>query len=225
VAGPGAWQNGSWNVDVGLHLYDEPISTALVAAAVVILLAPSLEPVMLTAAGILLSFSVAVRLSNAVVAALALAVVVYRAGPRRSLPFAAGLATFVPVVAAWWSRGYAALFDSPVWPRHPFSLSHVVPAWTDSLLFTPRALAILVPLAAVGVIAIRTAWARMLVAGVIVVTAAFYSFYANTPLHPRFLYVAFPELFTLWAAGAVLVVTAASARVRRAQARPAREQT
>ena len=212
VAGPGAWENGSWNVDVGLHLYDEPISAALVAAAVVILLAPRLEALPLTAAGVLLSFSVAVRLSNGLIAALALGVVAYRVGPRRALPLVAGLATFVPVVAAWWPRGYAALFDSPVWPRHPFAFSHVVPAWSDSLLFTPRALAILVPLAAAGVFAIRTRPSRALVAGVVVVTVVFYSFYANTPMHPRFLYVAFPELFTLWAGGAVLLVTAARNR-------------
>jgi hypothetical protein len=220
VAGPGAWENGSWNVDVGLHLYDEPISAALVAAAVVLLLAPRLEPLPLTAAGVLLSFSVAVRLSNAVLAALALGVVAYRVGPRRTLPLVAGLATFVPVVAAWWPRGYAALFDSPVWPRHPFAFSHVVPAWTDSLLFTPRALGILVPLAAIGVLAIRTGAGRVLVAGVVVVTAVFYSFYALTALHPRFLYVAFPELFTLWAGGAVLVVTFARGRVGRPQLEP-----
>ena len=29
----------------------------------------------------------------------------------------------------------------------------------------------------------------------------FYSFYANTSLHPRFLYASLPELSVLWAAG------------------------
>ena len=93
----------------------------------------------LAAAGVLLSFAVAVRLSNALIAALALGIAAWRVGPRRTLPLVAGLATFVPVVAAWWPRGYAALFDSPdVWPEAPVLVSHVVPAWTDSLLFTPR---------------------------------------------------------------------------------------
>ena len=30
LAGHSAWENGQWNVDVGLHLYTEPLSTALV---------------------------------------------------------------------------------------------------------------------------------------------------------------------------------------------------
>ena len=62
----------------------------------------------------------------------------------------------------------------------------------------------------------------------VVVNVVFYSFYANTPLHPRFLYVAFPELFTLWAGGAVLLVTAARDRRRGRQLEalePARGQT
>ena len=201
--GPGAWQNGSWHVDVGLHLYDEPISTALVAAAVVILLAPRLERLPLTAAGILLSFSVAVRLSNAVVAALALGVVASTGSAPAGAAPRAGLATFVPVVARLVAARLRGALRPPALARHLFAFSHVVPAWTDSLLFTPRALAILLPLAAIGVLAIRTGWARALVAGMVVVTAVFYSFYALTPLHPRFLYVAFPELFTLWAGGAV----------------------
>ena len=40
LAGTSAWENGQWNVDVGLHLYTEPISTALVATAIALLLAP-----------------------------------------------------------------------------------------------------------------------------------------------------------------------------------------
>ena len=39
LAGTSAWENGQWNVDVGLVLYTEPISTALVAAAIALLLA------------------------------------------------------------------------------------------------------------------------------------------------------------------------------------------
>ena len=43
LAGTSAWENGQWNVDVGLHLYTEPISTALVATAIALLLARSLD--------------------------------------------------------------------------------------------------------------------------------------------------------------------------------------
>jgi len=37
----------------------------------------------------------------------------------------------------------------------------------------------------------------------------FYSFYANTALHPRFLYASLPELFVLWAAGVAVLVSLA----------------
>jgi hypothetical protein len=33
------------------------------------------------------------------------------------------------------------------------------------------------------------------------INATFYSFYANTANHPRFLYASLPELFVLWAGG------------------------
>ena len=35
----------------------------------------------------------------------------------------------------------------------------------------------------------------------LLVNPVFYSFYANTAQHPRFLYASLPELFVLWAAG------------------------
>ena len=38
-----AWENGQWNVDVGLHLYTEPLSTALVVASVALLLRPATQ--------------------------------------------------------------------------------------------------------------------------------------------------------------------------------------
>ena len=51
LAGPSAWENGQWNVDVGLHLYTEPLSTALIAAALALLLAPSLDAAAARAGG------------------------------------------------------------------------------------------------------------------------------------------------------------------------------
>ena len=51
LAGPSAWENGQWNVDVGLHLYTEPLSTALVAVALALLLAPRLDELRLALVG------------------------------------------------------------------------------------------------------------------------------------------------------------------------------
>lgn len=40
IVGDSAWENGQWNVDVGLHLYTEPLSTALSVVSVALLLRP-----------------------------------------------------------------------------------------------------------------------------------------------------------------------------------------
>jgi hypothetical protein len=40
----------------------------------------------------------------------------------------------------------------------------------------------------------------------LLINPVFYSFYANTALHPRFLYASLPELFVLWGAGIWLLV-------------------
>ena len=68
--------NGQWNVDVGLVLYTEPISTALVAAAIALLLAPALDSVRLASAGALLGFATVVRPSNRLFAAAAVMLLV-----------------------------------------------------------------------------------------------------------------------------------------------------
>lgn len=204
VSGERGWSNGTWNVDVGLHMYDEPISTALVAVVTAILLGRRRAPVALAGAGVLMGLATAVRLSNGLLAALFVVLLVTRVGPRRTLPFLAGGAVFAPIVGAWWPRGYAALFDRPdIWPPHPFSADYVVSNWTESLFFSPRAVLVLVPLALLGAFALRSRFELMPLGGIIVANAAFYSFYANTAEHPRFLHVALPALLALWSAGAV----------------------
>ena len=58
------------------------------------------------------------------------------------------------------------------------------------------------PLAVVGAFALRRPWPLALVLAFLLINPVFYSFYANTAQHPRFLYASLPFLFTLWAAGA-----------------------
>jgi hypothetical protein len=64
---------------------------------------------------------------------------------------------------------------------------------------------VLLPLALAGVALLRT-WGAALLAATVAATAAFYTFYEHTHLHPRFLYVALPALFVLEAAGGWLVL-------------------
>ena len=193
LAGTHAWDNGTWNVDTGLALYTEPISTALVTTALALLLSPRVTDERLALAGVALSLATAVRLSNALVALGVLILVAIRLDPRRSLPYLAGALSFVPLVLAYWPKGYEDV------GREPFSLAYVDDAWTDSILFTPQLLAVLVPLALVGALAVRDWWPRALLALFALANVALYSFYRVTEIHPRFLFASLPAAFVLCA--------------------------
>lgn len=194
VAGERSWGNGTWTVDAGLALYTEPLSTALATTAVALLLSPRLDEVRVALAGIALSLATAVKLSNALLAAAAGLILLALRRPL-AIPFAAGALTFAPLVAVYWPKGYEAQ------RREPFSLEYAGRSWADSLLFSPRTLAVLVPLALVGAIALRAWWPRLLLGAWIVPTAALYTFYRVTWEHPRFLFSALPAVFVLWVTG------------------------
>src|SRR5919201_555732 len=51
LGGSRAWENGTWAVDAGLHMYTEPVSTALVTVALALVLSPRLPPFRLALAG------------------------------------------------------------------------------------------------------------------------------------------------------------------------------
>jgi hypothetical protein len=207
IAGAGAWGNGQWDVDVGLHNYSEPLSTLLVTAGAALLLSPRLTQMQLVLAGCALSVATCVKVSNALLAGAALVIVFLRGRTKDALPYLAGALSFAPVVLVYWPLSYPKLFDNPQsWPRDPFDVAHVVSSWTDSSIFDLHTLAIVLPLAIVGAFGVRRPWALALVLAFLLLNAVFYSFYANTSLHPRFLYASLPQLFVLWAAGVSLVV-------------------
>lgn len=213
VGGSRAWENGSWQIDAGLHLYTEPLSTALVTTAAALLLHPRRTPLRLAGAGAVLSLATTVKLSNGFAAVLGLAILVVAIGARRSLPFLAGGLSFAPVVAAYWPLGYVQVFDNPVsFPRVPFALDYAARSWSESLLFTPRTVLLLAPLAVAGAFLVRRGAALALLLAWTLVNPAFYSFYANTPLHPRFLYASLPTFFVLWAAGAAAIWPSVASR-------------
>ncbi len=202
IAGHGAWANGQWEVDTGLHLYDEPLSTLLVTTGAALVLSPRLTPMRLSLAGCALSLGTLVKISNALLAAAVLALVFLRGRRRELVPYLAGALSLAPVVLVYWPLSYPKLFDNAdSWPRDPFDPGHIVSAWTKSSIFGPHTLAIVVPLAVVGLLGVLRPWALALVLAFLLINPVFYSFYANTPQHPRFLYASLPELFVLWAAG------------------------
>jgi hypothetical protein len=202
IAGHHAWANNQWDIDVGLHNYDEPLSTLLVTSGAALLLSPQLTAMRLALAGCALSVATSVKVSNALLAAAALLIVVLRCGGRRTLPYLAGALAFAPVVLVYWPKSYPKLYgNASSWPHDAFDVSYVVSSWTHSTIFTPHTLAIIVPLAIVGAFGVLRPWALALVLAFLLVNPVFYSFFANTPDHPRFLYASLPELFVLWAAG------------------------
>ena len=207
IAGHRAWANGQWDIDVGLHNYSEPLSTLLVTSAAALLLSTRLTQLRLTLAGCALSVATCVKVSNALPAAAALVFVVLRGRMRAGLAYAVGALAFAPVVLVYWPLSYPKLYDNPQsWPRDAFDLGHIVSSWTQSSIFRPQTLAIIVPLAVIGAFALSRPWALALVVTFLLVNPVFYSFYANTSQHPRFLYASLPELFVLWAAGIWLLL-------------------
>ncbi|MGD0712615.1 MAG: hypothetical protein ABSB24_00295 [Gaiellaceae bacterium] len=207
IAGHHAWANNQWDIDVGLHNYTEPLSTLLVTSGAVLVLSPRLTPMRLALGGCALSIATSVKVSNALLAGAALIVVFLRGRTREALPYLAGALSVAPAVLAYWPLSYPKLYDNPQsWPRDPFDVAHVVSSWTNSSIFTPHTLAIVVPLAAIGVAGLVRPWQLALVLAFLLVNPVFYSFYANTAQHPRFLYASLPELFVLWAAGIAVVV-------------------
>jgi hypothetical protein len=178
----------------------------LVTSGAALLLAPRLTQMRLVVAGCALGVATSVKVSNVLLAAAALVVVFLRGGRRDALPYLAGGLAFVPVVAVYWPLSYPKLYaNRQSWPRDPFDPGHVVSSWTHSSVFTPHTLAIVVPLALVGALGVRRPWALALVLAFLLLNPIFYSFYANTAQHPRFLYASLPELFVLWAAGVAVL--------------------
>jgi hypothetical protein len=202
IAGHGAWTNSQWDIDVGLHLYDEPLSTLLMTTGAALALSPRPTQLRLSLAGCALSAATSVKVSNSLAAGAVLVIVALRGRRSEAAPYLVGALAFAPVVLAYWPLSYPKLYGNPeAWPRDPFDLSHVVSSWTHSSIFTPHTLAVVTPLAIVGLLGVLRPWQLGLVLAFLLINPAFYSFYANTAQHPRFLYASLPELFVLWAAG------------------------
>jgi hypothetical protein len=214
IAGHHAWANSQWDVETGLHNYDEPLSTLLVTSGAALVLAPRLTQLRLALAGCALSAATLVKVSNALLAAAALIVVFLRGRRRDALPYVAGALSLAPLVGVYWPISYPKLFDNRrSWPKDPFDPAHIVSSWTHSSIFTPHTLAIVLPLAVIGIAAVIRPWQLALVLAFLLVNPVFYSFYANTAQHPRFLYASLPELFVLWSAGVAVLLRLALRRL------------
>lgn len=203
VAGDQAWENGQWNVDVGLALYTEPLSTALTAVGVALVLRPGARPGMLAGSGLALGYATFVKLTNGVNAFALAILLAARIGWRRALPFALGGLLSAPLVLAYWPKGYTGMFAGQISAsERPWSLEYIDDAWGRSTLFTPAMLALLGPLLLAGVLGLRDRFVLFVLLTPVVSAVAIYSLYDVTYTHPRFFYTALPFVFVLEAAGA-----------------------
>jgi hypothetical protein len=213
VVGSQGWENGTWNVDTGLHLYAEPLSTALVVGAVALLLRERATDLTVALAGLALGFSTVVKLTNGIIVAGLVVVVACARDWKRAALLAGSSLVFAPVLITYWAKGYAATYDGAISSsNHVWSLSHIRETWGDSLLFTPALLLLLVPLAVLGAAVLPARKPRALLLVPIVLTVIVYSVYQYTALHPRFFYVVLPQMLVLDAAGAVWIVCRARSR-------------
>jgi hypothetical protein len=205
VAGDGAWENGQWNADVGLHLYTEPLSTALVTASLATILSPSFASTPAAASGLALGFATVVKLTNGLVGLVLVPLVALRYGLRRTVPFVLGGLVSAPILIAYWPKGYVKIFDGDIAPVTAYSLDYVSTNLRDSTIFTPAMLLVLVPLALFGIVGVDGWFPRGVLVAPVVVTVLGVVAYFATYQHPRFYYAILPCVFVLQAAGARLI--------------------
>lgn len=209
--GASGWGNGTWVTDAGLHMTTEPLSTALVAVGCALALGRP-TPLRLAWAGLALGYAFSVRPTNGIAGAAALAYVVWRER-RAAWPLVAGAVVVAPVWLAFLPRrtGYELKPVSDAGGAL-FSPSYFGSSWADSILWGPRALAILVPLALVGALALRRRPALLLLGAWALSNPAVYSFARATVEHPRYLFASLPAVLVLWVVGVAAVVTAIRGR-------------
>jgi len=214
VAGDQASQNGQWIVDVGLALYDEPLSTALVAAALVLLLHPRLTAASSAVAGLMLGFATAVKLTNGPLAAGLVVTVALGLSVRRAAVLALGGVVSLPIVIGFWSKGYAdSSGGEGIDLGALYQLRFISPNATESTIFTAWMLLLLLPLAVLGCVKVTNWYRRALLIVPVVVTIGCYASYYVTNQHPRFYYVILPAIFVLQAGGVVLMSDAGKRRL------------
>jgi hypothetical protein len=202
LLGDRTWANGAWAVEVGLEVYSEPVSTACVATGIALALVRGRPPWAPVAAGITLGYAIAVRPTNIVFAAAAAILFAWERDWRSVGRFVVGALTVVPIVLAFLpkKRGYdlnlARQAGTPLW-----SNDYLVSTFTNSSIWQPELLVLLLPFVAVGVVVSRSRpVALMLLAGAFA-NATIYAFFRATWEHPRYLQAGLPALLVLWAAG------------------------
>ena len=207
LLGERTWANSAWEIDAGLELYTEPVSTACVAAGTALALVRGRPPWAMVTAGIVFGYAVAVRPTNVVFAAAVAILFASERDWRSAGRFVVGGVAVLPIVLAFLpkKRGYDLELARDQTGLPLWSNDYLVTTFTDSSVWRPLLLALLLPLVAIGVYALRSRPVALMLLGGALANAAIYSFFRATFEHPRYLQAGLPALLVLWTAGAAWV--------------------
>jgi len=216
LLGERTWANSAWAIEAGLELYTEPVSTACVASGTALALVRGRPPWAAVAAGIVLGYAIAVRPTNLVFAAALAVLFAWERDWRAVGRFLVGGLTVLPVVLAFLpkKRGYDLELARDETGLPLWSNDYLVSTFTDSSVYRPLLLAVLLPLIVVGVASVRSRPVAVMLLGGALANAAVYAFFRATWEHPRYLHAGLPALLVLWAAGAATAVDFARRRSR-----------
>jgi len=220
IIGKRTWENSAWAIEAGLELYTEPVSTACVAAGIALALVRGRPPWALVTAGIIFGYATAVRPTNIVFAIAAAILFAAERDWRSTGRFVAGGVAVLPIMLAFLpkKRGYDLELARDETGLPLWSNDYLASTFTDSSVWRPLLLALLLPLVVVGVMALRSRPVALMLLGGALANAAIYSFFRATFEHPRYLQAGLPALLVLWTAGAAWLADPAR-RTRLAQVR------
>ena len=203
LVGERTWFNSAWEIEAGLELYTEPLSTACVATGIALTLVRGRPAWALVTAGIVLGYSIAVRPTNIVFAAAALVLLAWERDWLGARRFVVGGLTVLPIVVAFLpkKRGYDLELARDETGLPLWSNDYLVSTFTDSSVWQPELLLLLLPFVVVGVVASRSRPAALMLLGGALANAVIYMFFRATWEHPRYLHAGLPALLVLWTAG------------------------
>ena len=207
LLGEQTWENSAWAIDAGLELYTEPVSTALVAGGLALALVRGRPPWALVTAGIVFGYATAVRPTNIVFAAAAAILFASERDWRSVGRLVVGGVAVLPIMLAFLpkKRGYDLELARDETGLPLWSNDYLITTFTDSTVYRPLLLVLLLPLVAIGVLALRSRPVALMLLGGVLANAAIYSFFRATWEHPRYLQAGLPALLVLWSAGAAWV--------------------
>ena len=221
LLGERTWANSAWAIEAGLELYTEPVSTACVAGGLALALVRGRPPWALVTAGIVLGYATAVRPTNIVFAAAAAILFASERDWRSVGRFVVGGVAVLPIMLAFLpkKRGYDLELARDQTGLPLWSNDYLITTFTDSTVWRPLLLALLLPLVAIGVLALRSRPVALMLLGGVLANAAIYAFFRATWEHPRYLQAGLPALLVLWSAGAAWLAENARRRSEPAHVR------